>query len=300
MPVTLIIFNRPNITKKLIDSLRAIKPKKLFIIADGPRSNKSNDHIKCKQTREIIDSIDWECEIKKNYASTNLGCKQRISSGLDWVFEEVEETIILEDDCIPSPIFFSYCEFMLKKYKNNSLVMSIEGTRVTEDYKVLGVDEISKYAGLWGWATWKESWSKIDLDFKTYNYKSKYHLFKSLGITHFLTYNRLFELCKQDKIDSWGYAWIYSILKEEGYVVLPSNNLIENVGFGNDSTHTTNNDSKLSKLNISKESIVLSNNNEMHLNSDYDKEYFEIHNDQSGIIKTLKQLVYLYFIRGAK
>ena len=300
MPVTLIIFNRPDLTKRLIESLKEIKPKNLYIIADGPRANKSNDYNNCQQTRKIIESIDWECIIKKNYSDTNLGCKKRISSGLDWVFENVEETIILEDDCIPNPIFFEYCEFMLKKYKNVPSVMSIEGTRVTEEYKVPNVDEVSKYAGLWGWATWKESWNRIDLNFESYNYKNKYRLLKSIGINHFLTYNRLFELCRQNKIDSWGYAWIYTILKENGYAILPSTNLIKNVGFGNEATHTNNSNSELSKLRISEENVELNDLNKLYLNSNYDRAYFKIHNDQSGLVKSIKQLIYLYFIRGAK
>ena len=166
-PVAFIIFNRPDTTKRVFEAIRQAKPPKLFVIADGSRSDRLGEAEKCAATRAIIDGVDWECEILTNYSDVNLGCKIRVSSGLDWVFSEVEEAIILEDDCLPHPSFFAFCEELLEKYRNDSRIMQICGSNVLKDQ--VNIDDsyyFSKYGPIWGWASWRRAWQEYDVDMK--------------------------------------------------------------------------------------------------------------------------------------
>ena len=126
-PVAIFIFNRPNCTEQLVHALSVVKPAHLFVIADGPRN--ANDIELCKQTRAIIDQIDWPCSIVKRYATSNIGCRESIPNGLNWVFEQVDACIILEDDCIPQPSFFPFCQELLSRYKHDERVMTVGGHR---------------------------------------------------------------------------------------------------------------------------------------------------------------------------
>src|SRR4030067_809654 len=116
-PVAFLIFNRPDTTESVFREIARAKPEKLLVVADGARPEKAGEAEKCEQARRIISSVDWDCEVLKNYSDVNLGCKRRVSSGLDWVFETVEEAIILEADCLPDPSFFTFCEVLLEKYR---------------------------------------------------------------------------------------------------------------------------------------------------------------------------------------
>ncbi len=129
-PVAFIIFNRPDTTSKVFEAIKQAKPKKLLVIADGPRINKPGEAEKCKQTRAITEQIDWDCEVLRNYSENNLGCRNRVSSGIDWVFENVDEAIIIEDDCLPNPSFFRFCQELLGKYRNNDEIFLISGNKV--------------------------------------------------------------------------------------------------------------------------------------------------------------------------
>ncbi len=166
-PVAFIIFKRPDTTRKVFEEIRRAKPPKLLVIADGPRPNIVGEAEKCAAARAIIDSVDWECEVLKNYSDENLGCKQRVSSGLDWVFDNVEEAIILEDDCLPHPTFFRFCEELLEKYRGDERIMTIGGTNLLKNWKSdIQSYHCSNYFNCWGWATWKRVWKHYDVDMK--------------------------------------------------------------------------------------------------------------------------------------
>lgn len=143
-PIAFLIFNRPDTTEKVFCEIAKAKPQKLLVVADGPRSGKAGEAEKCEQARRIISSVDWECEVLTNYSAVNLGCKRRVSSGLDWVFETVEEAIVLEDDCLPSPSFFPFCEELLARYRQDDRIMQVSGS----NYIDTGTEEsylFSKY-----------------------------------------------------------------------------------------------------------------------------------------------------------
>jgi hypothetical protein len=241
IPVTIIIFNRPENTKRLFESLNIYKPETLFVISDGPRKNFEDDQEKVIQSRKIFEKIDWKCEVYFNNSESNLGCRERIITGLNWVFGQVEKTIILEDDCIPSEEFFIFMELMLNKYQTNKDISSVCGTNFLPDWSETKDSYLySKYCHVWGWGTWKDCWEKIDFNLdKLHKIKKTKFLKSYLGsFRAYLYWHWILDRVKGYKINSWAYIWIYTGFIKKHLHVIPKINLISNVGIGMDSTHT--------------------------------------------------------------
>lgn len=244
IPILFLIFNRPDTTQKVFDVIREIRPKQLFIAADGPRKNKSGEIQKCNETRTIVNQINWECEIKTLFRDENLGCGMAVSSAITWFFENVEEGIILEDDCLPHPSFFSYCEELLDRYRDNDEVMLISGSNrydknamVKTSYYFLAVFCI------WGWATWRSAWKKYEYDInkiskKQLNAALKYY-FKDNRIRRYWRW--IFYLLRKHQIDTWDYQFAFCVWINKGLSIAPYKNLISNIGFGENATHTLSN-----------------------------------------------------------
>jgi hypothetical protein len=239
-PVALFVFNRPHVTAKNFQVLRALKPSRLFIIADGPRSGNFADENLCREVRDIVEVIDWPCETSRLYANQNLGGRISIPNGLNWVFSLVEECIILEDDCVPGLSFFQYCAELLNHYRDDGRIMTIGGFRYD------GPDEFngdsfffSKYPATWGWATWRRTWEKYDLDMaKWAQLRETDWLKKLLGNNDYVTYwCRIFDLMC-DNMDAWDYALTFSCWLNDGLSIRSKVNLISNLGFGDGATHT--------------------------------------------------------------
>ncbi len=239
--VAFIIFNRPDSTHKVFREIAKAKPPRLLVVSDGPRADRPEEAECVAKTREIINSVDWECEVLTNYSESNLGCKKRVSSGIDWVFEQVEECIILEDDCIPHPSFFQFCEESLEKYRNDDRIMAISGDnfqfgRKRTDYSYY----FSRYVHIWGWATWRSAWEKYDVSLKLWpevrggNWLSD--IFSDRTSRRFWDNN--FESVYAGKIDTWDYQWTFACLVNHGLTILPQVNLISNIGFNDQATHT--------------------------------------------------------------
>ncbi|MFM6024920.1 MAG: glycosyltransferase family 2 protein, partial [Dolichospermum sp.] len=162
-PVCFIIFNRPDVTQRVFQKISEAKPPKLLVIADGPRIDKVGEEQKCAATRAIIDQVDWECQVLTNYSDINLGCRKRIYTGLDWVFSQVEEAIILEDDCLPDSSFFRFCEELLEKYRDHPRIMLVCGQNLQFGQQRRNYSYyFSRYSHCWGWATWKSAWQYYD------------------------------------------------------------------------------------------------------------------------------------------
>jgi hypothetical protein len=166
-PVAFIIFNRPQTTEAVFAEIARARPRQLLVIADGARTDHPDDSEKCSAARAVINRVNWDCDVSTNYAETNLGCKQRVSSGLDWVFGLVEKAIILEDDCLPEPTFFHFCQELLERYCDDWRVMHISGDnfqlghrRSSDSYY------FSRYSHVWGWATWQRAWKFYDVEMK--------------------------------------------------------------------------------------------------------------------------------------
>lgn len=237
-PIAFFIFNRPDLTRIVFEEIRKAQPYKLLVVADGARSPEEAE--KCEQTRAVIQQVDWECEILTNFSEVNLGCKRRVSSGLNWVFSEVEEAIILEDDCLPNPSFFNFCQTLLEKYRHDERIMMISGDNFQNGRNATQYSYYySKYAHIWGWATWKRSWQYYDVNLSTWKESKASGLIRSIcGDPYEQKYwTDIFDRVFNGEIDTWDYQWLYTCWSQHGLSILPSVNLISNIGFRADATH---------------------------------------------------------------
>jgi hypothetical protein len=265
-PIAFFIFRRPDLTTQVFEAIRQAKPKKLLVVADGPRNE--SEAILCQQARAVIETVDWDCEILRNYVDENLGCRKRVSSGLDWVFAQVEEAIVLEDDCLPSPSFFSFCQTLLERYRYDERIMNISGDNFQRNQTRNQCSyHFSRYPHIWGWATWRRAWQHYDVDMKLWiDFKSS-RLFKDMFDTKYewLYWSNIFDDVYMGKIDTWDYQWYFCCWSQSALSVEPSVNLVSNLGFREDGTHLKQENS-LAKLPASEiysivhPTIVMRNN----------------------------------------
>lgn len=240
-PVVLILFNRPEPTAKVFAAIRQARPLNLIVIADGPRTNRKGEQEACAAARAITENVDWPCQVVRHYAEENLGCRNRVASGLDLVFGEFDRAIILEDDCVPEPSFFRFCDELLERYNNDERVMAISG-----DNFLFGNQHIehsyyfSRYPHVWGWATWRRAWRHYDVSLKDWpqaraqNWLAQ--IFSDRAALNF--WQNAFQSVYDGHIDTWDYQWTYACWRHGGLTALPQTNLISNIGFGIDATHT--------------------------------------------------------------
>jgi hypothetical protein len=240
-PVVMFVFNRPAETERVFAEIREARPPRLLIVADGPRADCHEDGARCEEVRLIVEQVDWPCEVQHNYSDVNLGCRKRVASGLDWVFGQVEEAIFLEDDCLPQPSFFRFCEELLTKYRHDERIMMISGdnfqfglNRTSYSYY------FSRYSHIWGWASWRRSWEKYDSSMKLWpeirdggwlqDVFTKKHVVKYWEKSFDDTYNGL--------IDTWDHQFTFACMVNNGLSVVPKVNLVSNIGFNFDASRT--------------------------------------------------------------
>ena len=252
IPVVLIIFNRPSSALRVLDQIRKACPQELFVISDGPRASHKFDYENVIACREIIKTIDWPCKIYQKYSDVNLGCKNNITLGLDWVFSKVDEAIILEDDCVPDLDFFEFCESMLNKFKYNRQVGSISGTNILS-FKDEEINEsifFSKFPSVWGWATWARVWNEYEKDLSKWSARERSRVIdKNVSNFKARRYWRFhFKSVATKRTNVWGYQLTFLHLRLGLLSVIPSVNLISNIGFGQGSTHTLNPNDPLANL----------------------------------------------------
>jgi len=240
-PVVFIVFNRPDPAKRVFEAIRAAKPRKLLVVADGPRAGRPGEAEMCAATRAIVDTVDWDCEVSRDFSDTNLGCKNRVASGIGWAFTQVDRAIILEDDCVPSPSFFRFCEEMLDRYSDDERVMMISG-----DNRLWGARDpgysyyFSRYPNIWGWATWKRAWAAYDLsmrDWPRIRAENRFDAYFARAAERYY-WKSMFNYVYRGHLDTWDYQWVFSVFKESGLCVVPSRNLVRNIGFEGSATHT--------------------------------------------------------------
>ncbi len=239
--VALIIFNRPDTTAEVFAKIAEAKPPKLLVVADGHRPDRPGEIQKCEAARAIIDQVSWDCEVKTNYSERNMGCKLRVSSGISWIFEEVEEAIILEDDCVPHPSFFRYCEELLQRYRHDERIGMISGDNfqfgaTRNDYSYY----FSRYNHIWGWASWRRAWRYYDRDLTDWpaefcrgSLRSRFE-----SPVEYRMWSKAFNDVSKGRIDTWDYQWTCVLWLQSMLTVLPSINLVSNIGFGPEATHT--------------------------------------------------------------
>lgn len=242
-PVAFIIFNRPDTTSRVFAEIAKAKPTKLLVVGDGPRANRRGEAELVSVTRAILKQVDWDCEVLMNFSDVNLGCKKRVSSGIDWIFEQVDEAIILEDDCLPDATFFRYCQEMLALYREDKRIGMISGDNFQFGRRH-GADSyyLSKYVHIWGWATWRDRWAGCyDVDISDWpRVRDEGRLIDLVGSSGEAKYwGKIFDRVFRGEIDTWDYQWIFATWLQGRLNIIPAVNLISNIGFGSNATHTT-------------------------------------------------------------
>lgn len=242
----LIIFNRPKLTQTVFDAIARVRPTRLLIVADGPRRDRPNDAELCQEARRVVDQVTWDCEVSVDFARENLGCQERVISGLNWAFSLVSEAIILEDDCVPDLSFFPFCEQMLERYKNDPRIGMISGNNfVQRKLKTEYSYFFSQMTHIWGWATWRHSWQRYDRHLTRWPEIKRACLlsevFDDPKVVAYWT-ERFDEMYSGTGPNTWDYQWAYTNLVNHSLSIVPRVNLITNIGFGPDATHTSDSD----------------------------------------------------------
>lgn len=240
--VVYIFFNRPEAVRKTFPLIRAQQPSKLYLIADGPRASRPTDEARCRETREVVESLlDWKCEVTRDYSPVNLGCGRRLSSGLTRAFAELGEAIILEDDVLPHPDFFSFCEAHLERHRDNPQIHAISGFNPLGRYAPSAGPAVpTTFNCIWGWASWQRAWKDYQFDIAEWKEPSvkeriRAYVRSPLNFQHFASsFDKLFS----DEVDTWDFQWTFTMLKHRRIALVSSVNFIENLGFDTNATHT--------------------------------------------------------------
>ena len=238
IPILFLIFNRPDTTREVFNAISVIKPLNLFVAGDGPR-NKEEEN-KVKNTRDILNQVNWQCEVKTLFRNENLGCKTAVSTAIDWFFQHNEMGIILEDDCLPNTSFFNYCRELLIKYRDDERIMQICGFNAIDKVAIKESYYYSKFGTIWGWATWQRAWKYYDVKMKTWIETKTNKLYKQYCDSRLEELWRvdIFDRVAEGLIDTWDYQWSYAKLMHNGLSIIPGINLVNNIGFGENATHT--------------------------------------------------------------
>lgn len=240
--ILFLVFNRPDTTSQVFEAIRAARPPRLYVAADGPRAHVINDEERCARVRKIATQVDWPCEIKTRFRDVNYGCKLGVSRAIDWFFTNEEEGIILEDDVLPLPCFFEYCDLMLERYRNNPEIGIVSGCNlVMANYTSPDSYFFSRYVHIWGWASWRRVWQQYDVQMTDWPaWRDANGLYFALKDRAQETYwVRLFEAVHRGQIDTWDYQLVFACWRQNLLSIIPKYNLTHNLGFGIDATHTT-------------------------------------------------------------
>lgn len=242
-PVAFFIYRRPDLTARVFERIAQVKPSRLLVIADGPAS--ADEAALVEQSREIATRVHWPCKVEVNFSDANMGCRNRVASGLDWVFEQCESAIIIEDDILPDPSFFIFCDAMLERFRDENQIMQICGMNTLGKWKAESQSyHFSLLEGMWGWASWRRAWKFYDVNISAWADEESRRKVQRIvsNDRDFKQVCDAFDATFQGKIDTWDYQWAFARFLEAGLSVVPSLNLISNLGLRADATHTKNPD----------------------------------------------------------
>lgn len=233
-PVALLIYNRAELTERVFEGVRAAQPRTLLVVGDGPHPARAQDAAKVAAARAIVERIDWPCKLHVNFAPANLGCRVRVATGLTWVFDTVEEAIVLEDDCLPDLTFFRFCRELLDRYRDQR-VMTIDGcchlaARLRPPHSYF----FSKNIGSWGWASWRRAWRHFDMHMKTWPaFRDQGWLRSVVDTPREADYwTARFDAAHAGLKDSWAFAWRYACWSHCGLSAQAARNLVTHAGSG--------------------------------------------------------------------
>lgn len=271
VPILFITYNRLETVKQVFGKIKEVQPKILYIASDGPKDD--NDLKKIVAVRDwIINHVDWECRVEKNFANSNQGCKYGPAKAIDWIFSMEEKAIILEDDVVPDKSFFPFCEKMLSWYMQDEDIMLISGYKDIYQVETPNDYFFSRIGSIWGWATWRRAWDKYDINM--YDWPSMrensafWEKFRKSTKKHLI---EDFDMAYNKKIDAWDFQWYFARLKNKGLSILPSHSLVANIGYGeNCGTHTTN---KIQGEVVQPIDVYFQKKLEIKVFDKYDREY---------------------------
>jgi hypothetical protein len=275
------VFNRPAVTAQVFARIAAAKPHRLLIVADGARSHVAGEDEKVREVRRIVQTVDWPCELSVDFADGNLGCRNRIASGLDWAFAQEESAIILEDDCLPVPSFFRYCDELLEKYRDDPRVMTICGSNWLRETPSEHSYLFTTHMSIWGWATWRRAWRSFDVDLKSWAQKKLEQPFAHLlsrkeagALTR--TLDNLADADPGKRtLNTWDFQWFYNCYIHGGLAITPAANMIRNIGFGADATHTSTLASKLANIPARDVEFPLEHPPAVEVSREFEQAYYQ-------------------------
>lgn len=277
-PVLFLVFNRPDSTRLVFEAIRSARPSRLYVAADGSRASRDEEVQQCAEVRKISTAIDWPCELHLLFRDENLGCKKAVSEAITWFFDHEEEGIILEDDCLPDPSFFEFCEELLEKYRYENSVMAIGGNCFFHKKKPSFMPKdsyyFSKHVEIWGWATWRRAWKKYDGNISNWSQLANSDWLYMLGggSKEFSSYwRRTFEGVYRGEVDTWDSQWVFSVWFNNGLSILPTKNLVANIGFNENATHTKEGDGILDNLPMEQMKFPLDHPSEVQQNHKIDR-----------------------------
>jgi len=291
--VLFLVFNRLDTTKQVFDAIKEAKPPRLYIAADGAREDKEGEAEKVTAVRDfILQNIGWDCEVKTLFRDENLGCKYAVSGAIDWFFNQEEMGIILEDDCLPSQSFFWFCEELLERYKDDMRVWNIGGYKHPylkgNNYSY----NFSRFTQIWGWASWANRWKYYDVSLLKYkdneNLLSDYEFFRE-GYEN-KSREKTLDNVLNDNIDTWDYQWNFTVRINNGLSIRPSVNLIGNVGFGEEATHTLSKNDEVER-NIAENIKLPLNHPDFIMIYKIDDELFSKNNIDNRLLSKIKRKI---------
>lgn len=240
-PILFCIFNRPDLTRRVFREIARQRPAQLLIACDGPRATHPHEAQLVAEARLVCERIDWPCSVSTFFHNHNRGCRQQMAEAITWGFSQCERLIILEDDCLPDPTFFQFCECLLERFAGDERVMSISGNNFQTGPRSKASYYFSKYAHVWGWASWRRAWQHYDLEMRGWSQARDSGLVKQFSSDqHEERYwINIFNKQSAGEIDTWDYSWAFNCWQRSGLTVLPESNLVTNIGFRDDATHTT-------------------------------------------------------------
>ena len=249
-PVLLIAFNRPHTAKKVLEAIGRVRPKELYVAVDGPREGNDDDVRKVKEVKDLVKTVvDWPCKVKTLFREKNGGCEKGAIGAVNWFFDNVEEGIVFDDDCVATPDFFRFATEMLEKYRNDERIMHVAGYNFHRGWKRSDYSYyFSKYPYVWGWASWSRAWKKYDIDAKEYPEIRKGNYLKDIypGFLERKYIQHLLDTAYYKNNDAGDTQWLFSVIMNNGLSIIPNTNLVSNIGFCEDSAHTKPEDSFLS------------------------------------------------------
>ena len=257
-----LIFNRPDLVKITFEKIREVKPRQLFIGADGPRNTHPDDQEKCQECRQVVlGLVEWECEVNTLFRDTNLGCGRAPAEAITWFFSQVEMGIILEDDILPDITFFSFCEDLLGKYRFDERIMIITGFNALGKWNHQFGSYFFSEGDIWGWASWRRAWELYDFQMEKYDDMDRFKGLMTISTEMVQLFEGARNKIKNGASDFWDYQWYFARVINSGLGITPSVNLIRNLGFGIDATHTLNASHPLSNIDVGKIEVPIVYNN---------------------------------------